>query len=73
LTRAVGRRFGHVFFDLDGTLVDPREESVAVRWEYDSLDELTAARPDAIVESTSELIEYICRADAAPKRRGDRP
>jgi phosphoglycolate phosphatase len=47
--------------------------SVAVRWGYGSLDELVAARPDVMVESTSELIEYICRADAAPKLRGDRP
>jgi phosphoglycolate phosphatase len=47
--------------------------SVAVRWGYGSFDELTAARPDAIVESTSELIEYICRADGAPKLRGDTP
>jgi len=38
--------------------------SVAVRWGYGSLDELTAARPDAIIESTSDLIEYICGPDA---------
>jgi phosphoglycolate phosphatase len=34
--------------------------SVAVRWGYGSAEELESARPDAIVASTAELLEYVC-------------
>jgi phosphoglycolate phosphatase len=33
--------------------------SVAVTWGYGDREELEAARPDRIVESNSELMEYI--------------
>ena len=35
---------------------------VAVRWGYGSSDELESARPDAIVGSTTEVVEYACEA-----------
>lgn len=36
--------------------------SVAVRWGYGSPDELTAARPDVIAGSPSEVVRHICQA-----------
>lgn len=36
--------------------------SIAVRWGYGSLDELTTARPDAIVGSPAEVVRHVCGA-----------
>ncbi len=46
--------------------------SVAVRWGYGSLDELEAARPDAIVGSIAELMECVCGPTGQNGRRGAR-
>jgi phosphoglycolate phosphatase len=41
---------------------------VAVRWGYGSLEELRAARPDAIVDTVAELLAYLCaRAGGADR------
>ena len=39
---------------------------VAVRWGYGSREELAAAKPDAIVESVSELMDWMCGTGACP-------
>jgi phosphoglycolate phosphatase len=36
--------------------------SIAVRWGYGSLDELTTARPDLIVGSPAEVVRHVCGA-----------
>jgi phosphoglycolate phosphatase len=36
--------------------------SIAVRWGYGSLDELTTGRPDVIVASPAEVVRRICQA-----------
>ncbi len=41
---------------------------VAVRWGYGTAEELESAKPDAIVGSVSELVEYVCGPTAAPDR-----
>ena len=46
--------------------------SIAVRWGYGSLDELTTGRPDIIVASPAEVVRRICQA-AQCRRIRERP